>query len=307
MAGAVATVTRTLVGAGLALWVGATLLLAGTRWFSRPSLAERLRPFHTGAEQASRSGALSVESVRDVIGPLAKAIGDRVAGAFGVSEQLERRLRRVHSPLDVTGFRTRQLAWSGVGLLGGLLVAAAGVPLPVGMIGIAAAPLLGFLVVEQRLAGASERWQRTVTQELPVICEQLAMLLNAGYSLGPAISRVAGRGEGCCAQDLRTVANRMRQGIGEGPALREWAEVVGVDGLDRLVAVLALNRETSDLGRLVSTEARQARRELQRRTTEVMERRAQQVWVPVTVATLVPGVILLAVPFLAALRLFTNA
>ena len=50
-----------------------------------------------------------------------------------------------------------------------------------------------------------------------------------------------------------------------------------------------------------------ARRDLQRRTIETIERRAQQVWVPVTVATLVPGVILLAVPFLAALRLFANA
>ncbi|MCU4183901.1 type II secretion system F family protein [Acidiferrimicrobium sp. IK] len=245
--------------------------------------------------------------MRDVIGPLARSIGDRVAGAFGVTEQLELRLRRVHSPLDVTGFRTRQLAWSGVGLLGGMLLAGAGVPLAFGLVCVAGAPLLAFLVVEQRLAEASQRWQRTVAQELPVISEQLAMLLNAGYSLGAAISRIAGRGKGCCAQDLRMVANRIRQGVGEGVALREWAEVVRVDGLDRLVAVLALNRETSDLGRLVSTEARQARRDLQRRTTEVMEKRAQQVWVPVTVATLVPGVILLAVPFLAALRLFSNA
>jgi type II secretory pathway component PulF len=177
----------------------------------------------------------------------------------------------------------------------------------VGLVAVAAGPLLAFLIVEQRLARASERWQRTVSQELPVVSEQLAMLLNAGYSLGAAIARLGGRGRGCCAHDLRTVANRIRQGVGEGPALREWADVVRVDGLDRLVAVVALNRETADLGRLVSTEARQSRRDLQRHTTEVMERRAQQVWVPVTVATLVPGVILLAVPFLAALRMFSGA
>lgn len=103
------------------------------------------------------------------------------------------------------------------------------------------------------------------------------------------------------------VASRIRQGVDDGTALREWAEVARVDGLDRLVAILALNRETADLGRLVSAEARQSRRDLQRRTTELLERRAQQVWVPVTVATLVPGVILLAIPFLAALRLFAGA
>ena len=299
--------SRVALAVGALVWVGATLLLAGTRRFSRPSLAERLRPFHPGADGSARAAVLSVESFRDVVGPLARAAGDRLAGLFGITEQLEMRLRRVHSPLDVSGFRTRQLAWSGIGLLGGVLVAAAGVPLAFGLLCVAGGPLLGFLVVEQRLAQASEAWQRTVAQELPVVSEQLAMLLNAGYSLGAAINRVAGRGQGCCAQDLRAVANRIRQGVGEGPALREWAEVVRVDALDRLVAVLALNRETSDLGRLVSVEARQSRRELQRRTTEIMERRAQQVWVPVTVATLVPGVILLAVPFLAALRLFSTA
>jgi hypothetical protein len=46
---------------------------------------------------------------------------------------------------------------------------------------------------------------------------------------------------------------------------------------------------------------------LHRHTIEAIERRAQQVWVPVTVATLVPGVMLLAVPFLSALHLFAKA
>jgi hypothetical protein len=36
-----------------------------------------------------------------------------------------------------------------------------------------------------------------------------------------------------------------------------------------------------------------------------MERRAQTVWVPVTVAALVPGVLFLAIPFVEALRLFS--
>jgi hypothetical protein len=133
------------------------------------------------------------------------------------------------------------------------------------------------------------------------------MLLNAGYSLNAALNRIAARGHGACARDLRTVGNRIRQGVGETQALREWAEVAQVDAVDRLVGVLAMNSEASDLGRLVGTEARQGRRDLQRHTTEVIERRAQQVWIPVTVATLVPGVILLAIPFLSALRMFSSA
>jgi hypothetical protein len=57
----------------------------------------------------------------------------------------------------------------------------------------------------------------------------------------------------------------------------------------------------------VADEARSIRREVHRQLIEEIERRAQQVWIPVTVATLVPGAVLLAVPFLEALRLFSTS
>ena len=71
--------------------------------------------------------------------------------------------------------------------------------------------------------------------------------------------------------------------------------------------LLALNREAGDLGRLIAEEARSIRREVQRELIEVIERRGQQVWIPVTVATLVPGVLFLAVPFVEGLRLFSTS
>jgi Flp pilus assembly protein TadB len=169
------------------------------------------------------------------------------------------------------------------------------------------APLLGFLALEQRLAAASTVWQRRLFLELPVVTEQLAMLLSAGFSLGSALNRLATRGHGACARDLARVCGRIRQGLSEIDALREWAAVAGVGALDRLVPVLALNREAGDLGRLVSEEARSIRREAQRQLVETMERRSQQVWIPVTVATLVPGVVFLAIPFIEALRLFSGS
>ena len=100
---------------------------------------------------------------------------------------------------------------------------------------------------------------------------------------------------------------RARQGLGEVDALREWADVADVDALRRLVAVLAVDRQSGDLARLIGEEARAVRRDVHRELVEAIERRAQQVWIPVTVATLVPGVIFLAVPFVEALRLFANS
>jgi Flp pilus assembly protein TadB len=167
-------------------------------------------------------------------------------------------------------------------------------------------PLLGFLLLEQQLASASERWKRRIFLELPVVSEQLGMLMGASFSLGAALNRIAARGTGACAQDLAIVCGRIRQGLTEVEALREWAAVADVDALNRLVGVLALNRQAGDLGRLIAEEARSIRRDVQRELIEQIERRSQQVWVPVTVATLVPGAMLLAVPFIEALRLFSS-
>jgi Flp pilus assembly protein TadB len=154
------------------------------------------------------------------------------------------------------------------------------------------------------VASASQRWQRRLFLELPVMAEQLALLLSAGSSLTAALNRLSQRSTGACAADLRRVCLRIRQGLSEADALREWAAVAKVDALDRLVSILALNRDTSDLGRLITEEARAVRRDVQRELVETTERRSQQVWIPVTVATLVPGVIFLAIPFIDALRFF---
>lgn len=297
--------SRLVLLAAVAAGVGAALLLAETGRFARPRLAERLRPFHPGAGEAPRRPG--GDPLREVLGPLVRAAGDRVAALSGVGEALDLRLRRTHSPLDATAFRLRQVAWCVAGLFGGVALAAAGLPAPVAAFCVVGSPVLAFLLVEQGLARRSDAWQRALARELPVVGEQLAMLLGAGWSLPAALGRLAERGRGCTAADLRTVVNRIRQGIAVGDALREWAEVAGIDPVRRLVAVLALEDRTGDLGALVSAEARQTRRDLQRATVELLERREQQVWVPVTVATLVPGVILLAVPFLAALRLFSSA
>ena len=301
--------SRLLAASSMLLFVGATLVLSELRWFSRQPLVDRLRPYGpAGPRRAGPAGGvLSVSSFREVVAPLARQIGERVAGVLGVSEELGVRLHRIHSPVDPTAFRVRQMGWTAGGLAAGTVIAATmRPPLAIALLCLLGAPVLAFLVVEQQLAVASDRWKRRIFLELPVLSEQLGMLVGAGFSLGAALNRLSDRGNGACAQDLATVCGRIRQGLTEVEALREWAVIADVDALTRLVAVLALNREAGDLGRLVADEARSIRREVQRELIEQIERRSQQVWIPVTVATLVPGAILLAVPFIEALRLFST-
>jgi tight adherence protein C len=301
--------SRLLVLCALVAWVGATLVLSQVRWFARRPLADRLRPYVPGGwGHAEHGGALSVETFREVIGPIASALGARLTRVVGVHDELAVRLERVHSPLDPVAVRVRQLAWA-VGVFGvaGLVVLAFGPPPVVGLLFVFGGPVVAGLVLEQQVTLASERWQRRLFLELPVVSEQIGMLLGAGYSLGAALDRIASRGRGVCAQDLARVGSRVRQGLSETAALREWADTADVAAVHRLVGVLALNRDTGDLGRLISEEARALRREAQRELSAHIERRAQQVWIPVTVATLVPGTIFLAVPFLQAMRLFAGS
>jgi len=300
---------RLAVLASLATWAGATLLLSTMRWFSRPPLVERLRPYAPGGlGQREALGMLSVASFTEVVGPLSQAMGERLARIFGVSEELAVKLERLHDTTDVTQFRIRQLGWmTGVLTVAALVGALVRPPALISVLLLLGGPLLAFLIIEQGVVSASAARQRRLFLELPVLAEQLAMLLSAGYSLGSGLTRLATRGTGVCAEDLGRVVSRLRQGLTEAEALREWADVARVGALDRLVPILALNREGGDLGRLISDEARAIRRDVHRELVETMERRSQSVWIPVTVATLVPGVIFLTIPFIEALRLFSGS
>lgn len=297
---------RPIAMAALLAGLGTTLLLSELRWFSRRPLGERIQPYVPGGwRRSTRQGLLSVETFRDVARPLAVAIGSSLGQVFGVREDLARRLMRIHSPMDPTALRLRQLAWAaGVFAVCALATLTLSPPAVLASLLVLGGPLLAFLLIEQQVVSASDRWQRRIFLELPVISEQIGMLLSAGYSLGGALDRISTRGSGACARDLERVGRRVRQGLSEAEALTEWADLADVPALHRLVGILTLNRDTGDLGRLIAEEARGIRREVHRQLITQIDRRSQQVWIPVTVATLVPGTMFMAVPFLQAMSLF---
>ncbi|MDW3179947.1 MAG: type II secretion system F family protein [Acidimicrobiia bacterium] len=296
---------RLLAAAAMLFFVGITLVLSEFRLFRSQSLANRVGPYLPGGRASTNKELLSLESFGQLLRPLAEASGSLAARVFGVSEELPRRLRRVHWDIDSSGFRVRQIGWA-LATCAVVTVIGLVVGLPAALLGLFAlvGPLLAFLVVEQQLANASDRWKERTFQELPVIAEQIAMLLGSGYSLGAALQRVSARGSGVISQDLETVVQRIQQGTSENAALREWAEIVDVEAVSRVVSILSLNKEAGDLGSMVAAEARTIRAEAHRALLESIEKKNQQVWIPVTIAALVPGVILMMIPFISALSEF---
>ncbi|MFZ4519060.1 MAG: type II secretion system F family protein [Microthrixaceae bacterium] len=284
----------------LLLLAGTALLLSHVPWCARRPLGHRLAPYVAGSGGRPRA---VVRDRRD----LADLLGRRVAKVLGVRDDLSSRLRRAGRAEEPGAFRLRELTRALVATgLGGAAVLALRPGGAAALVMVTTPPLLTVLADEHGLDAAGARRDRRLLLELPVVAEQLATLLAAGASLPTAIARVAERGRGVAAEELAEVTRRIRRGDGELESLREWADRSTLPAVGRLVGVLSLHRETVDLGRLVTGEARAVRAERHRRLVEDIERRAQLVWVPVTVATLVPGLILLAIPFVAALSQVTG-
>jgi Flp pilus assembly protein TadB len=289
-------------------WVGLTLVLSEVRRLRRPNLARRLAPHGDALDRPDRTPHASpLQAARVILGPIILGSGDRLLRALGVDDSLAARLQRLGTQVDAADFRLRQATKAAVAMIAAL-AASTVVPVPfVARLSMTlTAPVVTLLVIEQRTLSRSTAWQQSVGRELPVIAEQLGMLLSSGYSLGGAISRIGERGTGVSADACRRVVLRVRQGLTEIEALHEWAAVARVPSLDRLVRVLELNSHASDLGELISSEARNTRREAQRDLEALIERRSQSVWIPVTVATLLPGVIFMAIPFIDAMGKLTG-
>ena len=298
---------RLIAIAALTGFAGATLLLAGTRWARRTSLADRLAPYAPARRGHAVGVTTYAQSMRASLSLLATELGGRLARLAGVHEDLSVRLWRIHSPDSAAAFRLRELGRGVLALAATAALVVVWLPPPaVALVLLLAAPALAVLVTEQLLAQASARWQRRVRLELPVVTEQLGLLLGAGYSVPGALQRLATRSDGACAADLARVCGRLRQGATANVALREWADGSGVAAVGRLVAVLTLAEGTSDIGPMITAEARASRQELHRDLLATVERSAQQVWIPVTVAALVPGVIVIAIPFLHAVSRFAG-
>lgn len=289
-----------------ALGVGATLLLACSPWFGRERTIVRLAPYLPEPKGPARNTVDRI-GLRETLEPVLESFGRGLGRLLGIITDLPLRLRRAGVTTDPYDFRLFQVSSGIVALiLAAILWVVTAVPTLLGVSVMITAPVVTVLGVEQWVNHRMEERARRIHSELPVVIEQLGMLVSAGFSLTAAVAQIASRGTGTVAGDLGEVTTEIRRGVAPTDAFRTWADTCGLPAVERVVAVLALNSEASDLGALVSAEARSIRASAHRELLETIEKRSQLVWIPVTVATLVPGLIFLAVPFYAAMAKVTG-
>ncbi|MEX0868599.1 MAG: type II secretion system F family protein [Nitriliruptoraceae bacterium] len=292
-----------------ALFVGGVaMLLSEVPVLTRLSIVDRLAPFCSSAPRSRFSPSAGQFTAMPSVSMTVRRIGDAIASACGISDDISIRLKRVASHGDPAAFRLRQATWSiGWGVTAATAALTLGAPLMVTALVTVSSAILGALVVEQALLRREGRSRRVRQRELPVVAEQLGTLVAAGYSTIAALDRICRRGSGLCAQDLTRVVARVRQGAALDDALAEWVAVADTDGVRRLAALLALDQQTAELSRLIGDESRTLNRDLHRELAATIEQRAQQVWIPVTIATIVPGALFLGVPFMSALERFLGS
>ena len=297
---------------GLVLGVGLWTLLSLAPRMSRPRLARRIAPYLADVSPSAREilsppapGPLPVVAL--VFAPALARGGRALGSVLGGAESTARRLRQAASPLDLAAFRARQLLWAiaagavGIGLAW-VVGAVRPVGLPVQVVIVALAAVIGALLPEQLLRRAAKARLARLDAELPVVLEFLTLCLSAGEGVVDALRRVAKVSHGELAGELSGVVASVGTGLPFAETLGALARDLDLPAFTRCVDQLlgALERGTP-LAEVLRAQAQDARDDSKRRLLEVAGQKEIGMLVPlvflilpVTIAfAIFPGIVVL--------------
>ncbi len=165
-------------------------------------------------------------------------------------------------------------------------------------------PLAILLFKSSRIYQGERRRVRELKDALPLYIEQIGSFVASGLSIQSAIDRYLKTIKGPWSTPSRQMSAEIRRGANPGRALGMIASQYRLTGLDHLTRLLDANYSSPELPSLLDEQSRSLRRRQQLELTEKLAKRAQAVWIPVSVAALVPGIIFVMIPFVSALHAF---
>ncbi|HEX2902884.1 MAG TPA: type II secretion system F family protein [Jatrophihabitans sp.] len=284
---------------GLALALGAMLVVVGAPPVRAVKLSQRLAPF-LADRAAVAEFAVEPNPVRRWLKPALRASVRWLDRLVGGSESVRRRLGGLGSSSSVEEFRIEQVVWGGIGLIGG----AFGLLLLTGVRG-GVDPLLsaGGAVLGGIGGVAGRDWylsrqlrtrERVMLSEFPIIADVMALAVVAGEAPIDAVQRVCRLTSGELTKDLQAALDEARAGTPISSALSELASRSTLDAFSRFVQglVVAIERGTP-LSAVLHAQATDARETAKRALLEAGGQKELQMMVPV-VFLILPVTVLFA-------------
>ena len=148
--------------------------------------------------------------------------------------------------------------------------------------------------------GRERRERKEMQAELPLSVEKLAVYLASGFSLSAALARL-GEQDGASGRVFALISNGVRSGMSASEAGAEAARRWPGPAMTRLVTLLG-GASGADMVKAARSAAAGLRAEAHREALAAMEKDSQKIWIPITIAALVPGVVMIFVPFVAVMR-----
>ncbi len=147
----------------------------------------------------------------------------------------------------------------------------------------------------------------SISQALPTEIEKLGIYLGAGNSIAGAIKKLAESSSQSTRDLFQRLENSLNSGIDLNDTLKEISQTFPIASVQRLASALESSIYGADLPRVIRQEASSQRTQLHRGALALMEKNSQKIWIPITIAALVPGIILIFIPFLAVMKQVTGS
>lgn len=148
---------------------------------------------------------------------------------------------------------------------------------------------------------------RQMSIDIPTEIEKLSIYLGAGYSITGALQKLSSGASSATRELFQTLGYAMNTGIELEDALRELRQTYPIPSVTRLASVLESSSFGADLPRAVRNEANSQRVQLHRNALATMEKNSQKIWIPITIAALVPGIVLIFIPFISVMKSVTGS
>ena len=162
------------------------------------------------------------------------------------------------------------------------------------MTGLASAALIERSLIDHRKKRRSEKLESSVI----ALLEQIYLMVINGSSLQSSLTSAEGVGN----RDIANLQNLVKSGLDLETAAEFWIGEFDHPAKRRLTDLLLARTTTSETLALMAGLVQQLRSEQRFSIISTIERRNQLVWIPVTIAVLVPGMIFIAIPLEATLR-----